>query len=205
MPERMLRAFAGHPYRYAALSLFACALAAYAGYGSGIEGLQAVTRYTGRAGLLWFSILFVLAAEHRYADTNRARQALAIVRGFAVHHAVHLVLLLSYLEASGHPLVVSRAAGGMLGYVLLFAMAAASTDTARRRIGSTRWKALHQLGLWYLWIVFVLTYLPRLEGKLPDAGGGPKEFAACMLLLVVLAAFRVAAMLPRTSTAGTVS
>jgi DMSO/TMAO reductase YedYZ heme-binding membrane subunit len=110
-----------------------------------------------------------------------------------VHHTVHLALLLTYLHESGHPLVASRAAGGMVGYVLLYAMMAASSDSARRRLGSTGWRAFHHAALWYLWIVFVLTYLPRVLGKLPNAGGGQAEFAACLSLLIVLAALRAGA------------
>ncbi len=190
MPDRVVRALADHPYRYATVSLLACALAAWAGYGAGMEGLHAVTRYTGRAGLWWFAVIFVLAARHRFVDAVQARDGLRILLGFGVHHTVHLALLLAYLRASGHPLNVSRAAGGMFGYVLLFAMMASASESARKRLGAVRWRTLHQASLWYLWIVFVLTYLPRLLGKLPDVGGGPVEFAAGMSLLVALAVYR---------------
>src|SRR5690349_6986752 len=128
MPDAFVRSVAAHPYRFAALSLAACAVAALAAYGSGIEGLQAVTRFTGRAGLAWFAVVFVMAASHRFSGNDDTWRALAITRGFAVHHTVHLALLLTYVHASGHELHLSRAAGGMLGYVLLYAMVATSTE-----------------------------------------------------------------------------
>jgi methionine sulfoxide reductase heme-binding subunit len=194
MPEALVRAVAAHPYRFAALSLVACAVAALVGYGSGIDGLQAVTRYTGRAGLFWFAVVFVMAGSHRFSGDDDTGRALTITRGFALHHTVHLGLLLTYLRASGHDIQLSRAAGGMLGYVLLYATVATSTAAAADRIGISRWRAFHQAGLWYLWIVFVLTYLPRILGKLPGAGGGPIEFLACMTLLMLIAATRLGAL-----------
>jgi len=193
VPERVVRVLADHPYRCAVVSLVACALAAWAGYGAGMEGLHALTRFTGRAGLWWFAVIFVLAAKHRFADAAQARDGLRIVLGFGLHHTVHLALLLAYLHASGHSLNVSRAAGGMFGYVLLFAMMATANESARERLGATRWRTLHQASLWYLWIVFVLTYLPRVLGKLPDVGGGPLEFAAGLSLLAALALYRLGA------------
>src|SRR5205085_5777919 len=126
-------------------------------------------------------------------DAGIARDGLRILLGFGVHHTVHLALLLSYLRAAGHPLDLSRAAGGMLGYVALFAMMATASGAARERLGSARWCAFHQAALWYLWIVFVLTYVPRVLGKLPNAGGGPFEFYSCLSLLVMLAVMRIGA------------
>jgi DMSO/TMAO reductase YedYZ heme-binding membrane subunit len=191
--DRAVHALADHPFRYAVLSLLLCAISAWAGYGTGIEGLQAVTRYTGRAGLVWFSVIFLLAARHRFADAEKAQGGLRILLGFGLHHTVHLVLLLSYLNASGHPLILSRAAGGMVGYLALFAMMATSSIAARERLGNAGWQAFHQVALWYLWIVFVLTYVPRVLGKAPNVGGGPFEFYSCLSLLVMLAAMRVRA------------
>ena len=190
MPERG-RALAEHPYLFVAASLALCAVAAVAGYGTGIEGLQAVTRYTGRAGLLWFSIIFLLAASHRFRGGAATRDALRITVAFGIHHTVHLALLLAYVWGSASGLDVSRAAGGMLGYVLLFAMMA--TSRSAEDAGPFRYRALHELGLWYLWVVFALTYVPRLAGKLPNVGGGRNEFLACMTLVVVIATVRLGA------------
>lgn len=155
---------------------------------------QAVTRYTGRAGLVWFALIFTLAARHRFAGGPVLDDALRVLVAFGVHHTVHLALLLTYLHAAGHPIVFARAAGGMVGYALLYAMIATASDRARLRMGPFRWKALHEISLWYLWIVFVLTYVPRLQGKVENAGGGTIEFVAAMTLLVALAAYRATAL-----------
>ena len=192
-----MRAVLEHPFRAATLSLLACALAALLLHGDGVEGLQALARYTGRAGFLWFALVFSISPWARLAPGDLARAALRARRGlglaFGYHHFVHLAALLVYLRASGHELNAGRAAGGMVGYAVLALMMATSSDAAVRRLGPANWRRLHRAGLWYLWIVFLLTYLPRLLGKVPDAGGGPVEFTLAVALLAAILGLRVAA------------
>ena len=196
-----LRALLEHPYRFVAIALVVEAAAALALFGSGVEGLQAIARYSGRAGLLWFALIFAIAPWHRFAPGEWTRLALRRRRhlglAFGVHHLVHLVELLTYLGMSGKGLDLSRAAGGMVGYVLLVFMMLTSNDAAVARLGAKNWKRLHRTGLWYLWIVFLMTYLPRVRGERPDAGGGPVEWTACLALVIAMAALRAAAFATR--------
>jgi DMSO/TMAO reductase YedYZ heme-binding membrane subunit len=196
-----LRPLLLHPYRFAALALVLEAVAAVAMFGTGVEGLQALARYSGRAGLLWFALVFSIAPLHRLAPGEWTRLALRRRRSlglaFGAHHLVHLVELLTYLEVSGKGFDVSRAAGGMVGYAFLVAMMLTSTDKAVARLGAKNWKRLHRTGLWYLWIVFLLTYLPRVRGQRPTAGGGPLEWSVCLAIVVALAALRLAAFTAR--------
>lgn len=186
-----------HPFRFVAVFLVAEAALAFAAFGAGAEGLQAVARYSGRLGLFWFGLAFAASAWHRLAPSPLTRLALSRRRqlglAFGVHHLVHLGWLLAYLSAAGKALDPARAAGGLVGYVLLVAMMATSTDAAVRWLGRRRWQRVHRLGLWYLWIAFALTYVPRLQGKVPDAGGGTAEFVACLLVIAALGSLRLAA------------
>lgn len=43
----------------------------------------------------------------------------------------------------------------------LLALAATSSDAAFTRLGARRWRLLHTLGSYYLWIVFAQSYFPR--------------------------------------------
>lgn len=171
------------------------AAAALLAFGPGVEGLQALARYSGRAGLPWFTLVFVIEPWNRLAPSELSRFALARRRhlglAFGYHHFVHLALLLTYLEASGRHLDLSRAAGGMLGYAFLLAMMLTSTDGAVARLGRANWKRLHRTGLWLLWVIFFVTYVTRLQGKVPGAGGGTIEFVLCTTLLLWIAALRV--------------
>lgn len=190
------------PFLTATASLAACALFAFLGFDSGVDRLQAFARYTGRAGLLWFALVFAVAPMHglapgpltRIAMRRRRRLGLA----FAYHHGVHLAALLTYLRASGHELDPGRAAGGMAGYVAIALMAVTSNDAAVRRLGARTWKMLHRGGLWYLWLVFGLTYGPRL-GRAETTAADAAIFTAALILLAALALLRVGAAL-RTRT-----
>jgi len=188
-----------HPYRFAAIALVVEAVAAFATFGTGVEGFQALARYSGRVGLLWFALVFSVAPLHRFlrsewtklALRNRRRLGLA----FGMHHFVHLAELLTYLAISGKGFDPSRAAGGMVGYAFLLAMMLTSNDAAVARLGPRNWKRLHRTGVWYLWIVFVMTYVPRVRGQMTDAGGGHLEFVTCLSLVVALGLLRAAAFL----------
>jgi len=190
-----------HPFRFATLALLLEAAAALAGFGWNLEGLQAFTRYSGRVGLLWFALIFSFSPLHRLQPREWTRFALRRRRklglAFGYHHLVHLTLVLCYLQASGRDLDPARSAGGVLGYVFVLAMMLTSSDAAVARLGVRNWRRLHLAGLWYLWIAFLLTYLPRLQGKVENAGGGMAEFVACMSLVIALALLRGAAFLSR--------
>ncbi len=196
-----MQALLRHPFVFVAASLALEAAVAFAWFGSGTPGLQAVSRYSGRLGLFWFALPFAAAPWHRLAPSRLSRLALQGRRrlglAFGAHHLVHLGWLLAYLSAAGKALDPARAAGGLLGYGILVAMMATSTDGAVRRLGPRRWQRLHRAGLWYLWVAFLLTYVPRLQGRVPDAGGGTAEFVACFALIWVLAGLRLLAFVHR--------
>jgi DMSO/TMAO reductase YedYZ heme-binding membrane subunit len=80
----------------------------------------------------------------------------------AASHTVHLLAIA--VVARLDPTFTRSAGtliGGGLAYALLYAMAATSSDSAVARLGRRRWKALHTTGMYYLWLLFVLSYLPR--------------------------------------------
>jgi methionine sulfoxide reductase heme-binding subunit len=164
LPVRLL---IRHPFRVAVLSLALCAMLAVAGFGTGIDGLQAVTRYTGRVGALWFALLFALSPWHALAPSPTSRLALvrrrSIGLAFGLHHGVHLALLLAYVRASNDAALSAAATLGALAYLFLLLMIVTSTDAAVARLGRSAWRRLHRAGLWMLWLVFFLTYLSRFE------------------------------------------
>lgn len=193
-----MQALLRHPLRFVVACLAAEAAIAFAWFGTGVEGLQAVARYSGRLGLFWFGLAFLAGPWHRLAPSPLSRLALRNRRrvglAFGVHHLVHLGWLLAYLSAAGQALDPARAAGGLVGYVVLVAMMATSTDAAVRRLGRSRWQRLHRSGMWYLWVAFLLTYVPRLQGKVPNAGGSAAEFVACLAVVVALGGLRLLAL-----------
>ena len=145
-------------------------------------------RATARTSLLLFLGVF-LASTVRSRWPNRATEWLFDNRrylgvSFATSHTVHFAAILALTRMSaGHPDPVVLLLGG-LGYLFILAMVATSFDATAALLGARRWKRLHTAGIFYVWTVFVLTYLG-------NAAKDPKAAASIFLLLGALA-FRLA-------------
>ena len=72
--------------------------------------------------------------------------------------------------------------GGGFGFVMLAAMAATSNDASQRRLGAS-WRRLHRVGLYTVWIVFAVSYMPD---ALPDTGRAAIPTLASGLLVGAL-------------------
>jgi DMSO/TMAO reductase YedYZ heme-binding membrane subunit len=154
-------------------------------------GLRALIRITAKTSLLWFVLTFAASAlvalrpspASKWLLRNRRYLGLA----FAVSHATHLAAILGLGAHAGarfwSSLAASTAIGGGAAYLLLLAMVLTSADGAQKRLGRTRWRALHLTGMWTFWLVFTSSYAGRLGSSLWAA------FA--MTLLLGAAALRV--------------
>ena len=142
--------------------------------GYGEEGLRAVVRASARISLVLFCLAFaasslrVLLRGPGSAWLLRNRRALGV--GFAFSHGTHALALLFLARDFPRPFVEEVDAltlvGGGLAYLFVIAMAATSSDAAQRAMGMGRWRLLHEIGGYYVGLVFLFTYLPvGLAGK----------------------------------------
>jgi methionine sulfoxide reductase heme-binding subunit len=156
--------------------------------GAGEEGLRLVLRATARTSLLLFLAVFLASTLHG-SRPNRATAWLLDNRrylgvSFATSHTVHFAAILGLTRVSSHrtdPVVLLL---GGLGYAIILAMTATSFDATASLLGARRWKRLHTTGIYYVWTVFLLTYLG-------NAAKDPKAAVSVVLLLGALA-FRLA-------------
>lgn len=142
-------------------------LLAWAGWSA--DGLRLVVRATARTSLALFLLVFVTSALRRRWPTAATRWLLTNRRylglSFAASHGLHLLALVA-LGASFPAIFAARVqlptllVGG-LGFVVVAALAATSSDRAVRWLGARRWSRLHTAGIYYLWGVFTLTYGAR--------------------------------------------
>jgi DMSO/TMAO reductase YedYZ heme-binding membrane subunit len=146
--------------------------------GAGEEGLRTVIRATARTSLVLFLGAFVASSLRRLWRSElsawllRNRRQVGV--SFAVSHALHLGAILALaarFPATFEPGAVTVVGGG-LGYVLIAAMVATSSDAAVRRLGARRWKLLHRVGLWWLFLIFASNYLaaPFVDPRYAPAG-----------------------------------
>jgi hypothetical protein len=150
---------------WSALVLGAIVGASLAAFGFGQEGMRFVLRVTALTSLLLFTGAFVASALERTWPGPVSRFLLLNRRylgvSFAVSHLYHLIAILSLAALSSKPVAnpVTVVAGG-LGFVFIAAMVATSFDRTAAYVGPRRWRLLHATGVYYIWLIFALTYLP---------------------------------------------
>lgn len=154
--------------------------------GGGIDGVRLAIRTTARTSIALFLLAFtasslaVLLPTPFTAWQLRNRRYLGV--SFAVSHLVHAaaIMLLLRLDAGLFwtlTNVVNIVTAG-LGYVFILAMAATSFDSTAAWLGPGRWRVLHLLGGWYIWLSFLVAFGKRI----------PENGAAYWLPVVALLA-----------------
>jgi len=165
------------------------AVLALALHGPDVEGWRHATRWTARVSASIFAVLFAATALSRLGGAGVAA-ALADRRGlglgFAGAHLVHAASIAALFAALRERPATVALVGGGLAYALLLAMVATSTDTARRALGPW-WKRLHLAGLWYVWLIFLQSYL----GRAAEGGDRVAEGVFGVALMIGSAALRL--------------
>ena len=147
-------------------------------FGLSVEGLQATTRFSGRLSLVLFSFIFLL--HPRKKETLQQLLSTNYFLVFAVAHGIHLMELLSYVMLSGIPLVPIRLAGGFIAYLMIFLMPWFQMRFEQKKITEIRMQQLGFVYLFYVWFIFFMTYLSRVNGSFPNAGGSHTEHVVLM-------------------------
>ena len=189
-------------YRNALLSTLiievAIALLAVINYGVTLEALQAVTRFSGRASLVIFSLIF-LFQKHPYI---RIRLILSenYFLIFAVAHGIHLMELLSYVYLSGIMLVPYRVAGGFIAYSFIFLMPWLEKLYHQTKLTSKQFSITTLLYLYYVWLIFFMTYLSRVQGSFPNAGGSYAEHTMLLGWVALMLGIKLSELIFKKST-----
>ncbi len=172
------------------------ALLAVINYGVTLEALQAVTRFSGRASLAIFSFIF-LFQNHRYINLKAILSERYFLI-FAIAHGIHLVELLSYVYLSGIPLVPYRVAGGFIAYSFIFAMPWLEELHRQTKLSSKQFSITTLLYLYYVWLIFFMTYLSRVEGSFPNAGGSFSEHITLLGWVALLLGIKLSDLISKS-------
>ncbi len=171
------------------------ALLAVINYGTSLESLQAVTRFSGRASLVIFSFIF-LFHNHRLLNVKSILSDKYFLI-FAIAHGIHLIELLSFVYLSGYALIPIRLAGGVLAYVLIFAMPWIQAQVESNKISVKFFSTLSLIYLYYVWFIFFMSYLPRVRGTLTNVGGSYSEFVVLLAWVSLMMGLKVSSLLAR--------
>ena len=163
-----------------------------------VEGLRLVIRATARTSLILFAMAFAAAAMVELAPNGftlwqrRNRRYLGV--SFAVSHGIHLVALIALARTDAELFwALTNPANIVLAgtaYLLLAAMTATSFDRTAAWLGGRKWRLLHLVGGWYIWISFAVAVGKRLPQ-------GP-IYWAMMALVLAVAIIRLVAMSRRS-------
>jgi DMSO/TMAO reductase YedYZ heme-binding membrane subunit len=132
-------------------------------------GVRGVVRLTAFTSLALFLAVFVASALARRWPRPGTRWLLRnrrwVALSFAVSHGLHLLALIALGVWFPHPflddLEATTLVGGGIGYVAIAVLAATSNDAAVRRLGVRRWRRLHRVGIYLLWVIFTITLVGR--------------------------------------------
>ena len=149
---------------------------------------------TGRCSLFLFSIAFTASSIHRFCPSSLTRWTRQNRRwiglSFAASHFIHLALILKISLCFPEPFLSEQSMGqwvfGGVGYLFVFLMAITSTDKSQRWLGMTHWRRLHVIGSYWLWTVFLLTYIKHAKE------GGEWFFVPLLIFTTALLPIRLA-------------
>ena len=158
-------------------------------YGLTLQGLQATTRFSGRLSLFIFTFIFLFLpfSRERLSRIFSSNPFLL----FAVAHGIHLFELLSYVYLSQADLIPVRLAGGFLAYIFIFLMPFVQTSFLSGKIDRKKYSLAENIYDYYVWFIFFMSYLPRVQGKLPNVGGTYAEFLLLFVWVCILLGVRI--------------
>jgi hypothetical protein len=181
------------------LSLLLAAMAAgFLALHPDVEGLRLTIRATARTSLVLFALAFSAAALAELAPSDatrwqrRNRRYLGV--SFAVSHAIHLAALIALARVDSDLFwALTNPANIVLAgtaYLFIAAMTVTSFDRTARWLGARKWRLLHLIGGWYIWVSFATAVGKRLPQ-------GP-VYWAMMAIVIAVGALRLIAMSRRS-------
>ncbi len=139
-------------------------------FGYGEEGLRHLIRWSARISFTLFCLAFSASMIHEYFKNSQSwwlrmnRKYIGI--SFAIIHLIHLVFIL-LLQSFFHPVfnlaAKSSIIGGSIAYFFVVSMLLTSFDSFARYLNPVYWKWLHTIGGYWIWTIFLTTYLKRAD------------------------------------------
>jgi DMSO/TMAO reductase YedYZ heme-binding membrane subunit len=154
------------------LSLLLSAMSVWllASHAGDVEGIRLLIRATARTSLVLFVMAFTASAMVELVPSDatrwqrRNRRYLGV--SFAVSHFIHLAAIigLASLDRELFWKLTNIATIVLAGtaYLFIAAMVATSFDRTAAWLGPRKWRLLHLLGGWYIWISFAVAIGKRV-------------------------------------------
>ena len=168
--------------------------------GSGEPGLRMLVRATARTSLVLFAGAFTASSLRRLWPTGATgwllRQRRYLGLSFAVSHALHALAIggLGLVLGDAFEVGAVTAIFGGGAYLMIVLMAATSFDRSAAWLGRRRWRALHLVGVYWIWIIFANSYTSRAVMAIAR-GSESLAYVPVTILVWAMLGVRVAAAL----------
>lgn len=149
---------------------------------------QASARHSGRVSLLSFSILLVYSTLNREFVGEILSTKYILARDFAILHIIHWFLLATAVKLSGFELVPSRVAGGSLAYLIIVILPFILSGKILQKL-SLKW--LMHVYLFYVWFIFFMTYVSRVNGSATNITGSMPTYWVLITFTSLLMIWRI--------------
>jgi hypothetical protein len=179
------------------LLLAAMSLSLMASEGWTTDGVRLAIRATARTSLLLFALAFTASALAELVPSGATRWQRHNRRylgvSFAVSHFIHLgaIIALATLDRALFWQLTNVMTIALAGaaYLFIAAMTVTSFDRTAAWLGPRKWRLLHLIGGWYIWVSFTVAVGKRVP---LDSFYWPMA-----VLVLAIAAVRLAAMVRR--------
>jgi sulfoxide reductase heme-binding subunit YedZ len=144
---------------------------------------------TADVAFVLFSLAFATSSLLRLAPNRFTRYLMRNRRyiglSFAVVHFTHLAFVLSNITmVAGEARAIGIIVPGAIAYVFLALMTLTSNDISLRKLGVKRWRLLHKMGGYYIWLIFFATTLP------PSGSSAWMLFLSVSVLVLRISAYQ---------------
>jgi DMSO/TMAO reductase YedYZ heme-binding membrane subunit len=141
------------------------------------DDLLVAIRYTARLSLVAFLVTFATrpalalwpGPATKWAMRHRRYLGLAMAISHGGHALAIIALALRVGPSFLQYVAMTSLVGGAIGYGLLGAMVATSSDRAVRVLGHVGWRRLHRVGMYLLALIFLSSYAGRAGHSLGAA------------------------------------
>lgn len=155
------------------------------------ESNRIAIRLTARISGILFCLAFGASAFHAWFKSSFSwwifmnRKFWGI--SFAILHLVHLAFLV-LLQQYFHPVfdraAISSLMSGGLVYLFLVLMLLTSFPLFAKKLSSRNWKILHTAGGYWIWLIFMISYVKRVIR-------GSNEYIPLVFLFAVILLLRI--------------
>jgi len=154
------------------------------------EATRINMRFSARIAALLFSLAFMASSLQYFFKGEATFWVLANRKffgiSFAIIHLIHLALI-GFLHFKYHPIFfiakTSSLLSGGLAFLFIALMLLTSFKKFSSLISKKTWKVLHTLGGYWIWLIFMISYMKRVDTEI--------EYLPLVVILLVAFILRI--------------